>query len=489
MTALRCDLRSDGAAALPFTLYNSESRKKSAFVPLKEGEIGLYVCGMTVYDYCHMGHARVMVGFDVIVRALRAMGWTVRYVRNITDIDDKIIQRANENGETIQALTARFIDAMNEDAARLGCLSPDDEPKATEFIPQMQTMIGQLIEREHAYPAESGDVYFSVESFPRYGRLSGRKLEDMQAGASQRVGEELSKRNPFDFVLWKPAKADEPSWPSPWGNGRPGWHIECSAMSTCCLGHHFDIHGGGGDLLFPHHENEIAQSEGATGETYVNHWMHMGFITVKDEKMSKSLGNFFTIRDVMQQFDPESIRLFILSSHYRSPLDFREQSLKDARQSLGRLYQTLKAAGVSASTLHSDYDQSEASTEWRQRFAAALQDDFNTPEALAVLFELAREVNRALDAGEAQPVAQHRAQLLVQLAGVLGIVQQDPVAFLQGGGDAAGLSDSAIEQAIADRQAAKLAKDYAGADRIRKELLEQGVVLEDSREGTNWRRG
>nr|MBP7974513.1 cysteine--tRNA ligase [Acinetobacter sp.] len=327
----------------PFVLYNSEQRKKVEFVPRKEGQIDMYVCGMTVYDYCHIGHARVMVAFDYIIRFLRSQGWKVRYIRNITDIDDKIIARANENGETIQQLTARFIDAMNEDAANLGCVLPDEAPKATEYIDQMQSMIATLVDNGTAYPAANGDVYFEVTKFDKYGRLSGRKLEDMQAGASERVDVEVEKKHPFDFVLWKHAKENEPAWASPWGNGRPGWHIECSAMSTCCLGNHFDIHGGGSDLMFPHHENEIAQSEASTGEQYVNYWMHVGFINVDGEKMSKSLGNFFTIRDVMEKFHPEVIRYFIVSSHYRSPVNFSDFALKEAKTALSRFYHSFKA--------------------------------------------------------------------------------------------------------------------------------------------------
>ncbi len=327
----------------PFVLYNSEQRKKVEFVPRKEGHIDMYVCGMTVYDYCHIGHARVMVAFDYIIRFLRSQGWKVKYVRNITDIDDKIIKRANENGESIQALTDRFIQAMNEDAASLGCVEPDAAPRATEYIDQMQNMIGNLVNKGTAYPARNGDVYFQVEKFDKYGRLSGRKLEDMQAGASERVDIEVDKKHPFDFVLWKHAKENEPSWASPWGNGRPGWHIECSAMSTCCLGNHFDIHGGGSDLMFPHHENEIAQSEASTGEQYVNYWMHVGFINVDGEKMSKSLGNFFTIRDVMEKFHPEVIRYFIVASHYRSPVNFSDVALKEAKTALSRFYHSFKA--------------------------------------------------------------------------------------------------------------------------------------------------
>ena len=327
----------------PFVLYNSEQRKKVEFVPRVEGHIDMYVCGMTVYDYCHIGHARVMVAFDYIIRFLRSQGWSVKYVRNITDIDDKIIQRANENGESITALTDRFIQAMNEDAENLGCLHPDEAPRATDYIDQMQNMIGNLVNKGTAYPANNGDVYFQVEKFAKYGRLSGRKLEDMQAGASERVDVEVEKKHPFDFVLWKHAKENEPSWASPWGNGRPGWHIECSAMSTCCLGNHFDIHGGGSDLMFPHHENEIAQSEASTDEQYVNYWMHVGFINSDGEKMSKSLGNFFTIRDVMEKFHPEVIRYFIVSSHYRSPVNFSDFALKEAKNALSRFYHSFKA--------------------------------------------------------------------------------------------------------------------------------------------------
>lgn len=471
---------------MPLALYNSQTRQKSPFVPLQAGKIGLYVCGMTVYDYCHVGHARVMVSFDVLVRHLRATGWQVEYVRNITDIDDKIIKRAQDNGETIQALTDRFIEAMHDDADRLGCLRPDQSPRATEYIPQMQAMIGTLIEKDHAYAVADGDVYYAVASFPGYGKLSGRRLEDLQAGASQRVEADRDKRNPFDFVLWKAAKPSEPHWASPWGVGRPGWHIECSAMSTGCLGHTFDIHGGGGDLLFPHHENEIAQSEGATGHPYVNTWMHVGFVNVDGEKMSKSLGNFFTIRDVMQQFDPEVIRYFIVSSHYRSPLNFSDQALRESRQALSRFYHTLKAVpeGQAAGAVPASVQA------FRQRFMAALDDDLNTPEALAVLFALAREVNRALK--DDQPAeAQALAQALRELGAVLGLLQQDAAAFLQGGqGDAvqAGLDEAQILALIEARQQAKAGRDFARADQIRQDLLAQGVILEDSRAGTTWRR-
>ncbi|MEB3766622.1 cysteine--tRNA ligase [Acinetobacter sp. MD2] len=471
----------------PFVLYNSEQRKKVEFVPKKAGQIDMYVCGMTVYDYCHIGHARVMVAFDYIIRFLRSQGWQVKYVRNITDIDDKIIKRANENGETIQALTTRFIDAMNEDAHRLGCADPDEAPKATDYINQMQSMIGTLVDNGSAYAAKNGDVYFKVDQFKPYGRLSGRKLDDMQAGASERVDVEVEKKHPFDFVLWKRAKDNEPAWNSPWGNGRPGWHIECSAMSTCCLGNHFDIHGGGSDLLFPHHENEIAQSEAATGEQYVNYWMHVGFINVDGEKMSKSLGNFFTIRDVMEKFHPEVIRYFIVSSHYRSPINFSDFALKEAKTSLSRFYHSFKAYqqrfGVEQHPTHPVYE------DYIARFNAAMSDDFNTAEALAVLFELNKELNRALK--EEQEEAAHISfATLRYLTDILGLVQHDVDEFLKSdiGQSALSLSDTEIEALIQQRSDAKKAKDFAGADAIRQDLLEKGIVLEDTRQGTLWRR-
>lgn len=472
-----------------FVLYNSETRQKVEFVPRVAGQIGLYVCGMTVYDYCHIGHARVMVAFDYIVRFLRSQGWDVRYIRNITDIDDKIINRANQNNETIQALTDRFIDAMNEDAGRLGCLPPDQSPRATEYIQQMQDMIGTLVNKGHAYAANNGDVYYAIDSFPAYGRLSGRKQEDMQAGASERVDVEQEKKNPFDFVLWKAAKAGEPAWMSPWGNGRPGWHIECSAMSTCCLGNHFDIHGGGGDLLFPHHENEIAQSEGATGETYVNNWMHVGFVNVDGEKMSKSLGNFFTIRDVMQKFLPEVVRYFIVASHYRSPLNFSDTALKEAKQALSRFYHTLKGVEAVPEALQALQQAQTTSSDFTTRFVNAMSDDFNTPEALAVLFEITREINRALKAEDFSTAGQLAAELKA-LGAILGLMQQTPEEFLRGQSDDAeeGLSEAEILAAIEARQQAKANKDYAGADSIRQQLLAQGIVLEDSKQGTTWRR-
>ena len=472
------------------TLHNSETRRKETFVPQVAGQIGLYVCGMTVYDYCHIGHARVMVSFDYMVRFLRAQGWQVKYVRNITDIDDKIIARANENNETIQSLTSRFIDAMNEDADRLGCVRPDLSPLATEYIDEMQGMIGTLIHKNHAYAVEGGDVYYAVNSFPKYGRLSGRVQDDLQAGA--RVDVDSAKKNPSDFVLWKLAKPNEPAWQSPWGTGRPGWHIECSAMSTCNLGNHFDIHGGGGDLLFPHHENEIAQSEAATGETYVNTWLHVGFVNVDGEKMSKSLGNFFTIRDVMQQFSPEVIRYFIVSSHYRSPLNFSDSALKDAKQALSRFYQTLKAVNELHVTNIVLNEQNQAILNHiKLRFNTAMNDDFNTPEAIATLFELTREINRVLRLETAEERAQAfgLAESLKTLGAILGLLHSNPVEFLQGEADAGqGLTAEQIEAQIEARQSAKAARDFALADQIRKDLLEAGVVLEDGKGGTTWRR-
>jgi len=440
---------------------------------------------MTVYDYCHIGHARVMVAFDYIIRFLRSQGWNVRYIRNITDIDDKIIKRANENNESIQELTARFIDAMNQDAAQLGCAEPDESPKATEYIDQMQAMISTLVDKGTAYPATNGDVYFEVNKFEKYGRLSGRKLEDMQAGASERVDVEVEKKHPFDFVLWKHAKENEPSWASPWGNGRPGWHIECSAMSTCCLGNHFDIHGGGSDLTFPHHENEIAQSEASTGEQYVNYWMHVGFINVDGEKMSKSLDNFFTIRDVMDKFHPEVIRYFIVSSHYRSPVNFSDTALKEAKTALSRFYHAFKAyEQVFGQTKTSHLEQT-----YVERFNTAMRDDFNTPEAMAVLFELIRELNRAVKE-EQSDLATTLYSTLRALTDILGLVQHHVDDFLKStiGHEDSGLSDSEIETLIQQRADAKKAKDFAGADAIRKSLLDSGIVLEDTRQGTVWRR-
>ncbi|WP_353140735.1 cysteine--tRNA ligase [Acinetobacter pragensis] len=469
----------------PFVLYNSEQRKKVEFVPRKEGHIDMYVCGMTVYDYCHIGHARVMVAFDYIIRFLRSQGWNVKYVRNITDIDDKIIKRANENGESIAALTDRFIHAMNEDAENLGCLHPDEAPRATDYIDQMQNMIGNLVSKGTAYPSSNGDVYFQVEKFAKYGRLSGRKLEDMQAGASERVDVEVEKKHPFDFVLWKHAKENEPSWASPWGNGRPGWHIECSAMSTCCLGNHFDIHGGGSDLTFPHHENEIAQSEASTGEQYVNYWMHVGFINVDGEKMSKSLGNFFTIRDVMEKFHPEVIRFFIVSSHYRSPVNFSDVALKESKNVLSRFYHSFKAY----QQVYGERTVETLDDALVERFNAAMRDDFNTAEAIAVLFEVNKELNRAVKEEQADQAAVYYSTLR-HLTNILGLVQYNVEDFLKSdiGQEALGLTEEQIEDLIQQRKDAKKAKEFAKADEIRQSLLDQGVVLEDTRQGTIWRR-
>lgn len=475
-----------------FVLYNSEQRQKVAFQPRKTGQIDMYVCGMTVYDYCHIGHARVMVAFDYIIRFLRSQGWQVNYIRNITDIDDKIIKRANENNESIYDLTERFILAMNEDAAALGCEEPNKSPRATEFIPQMQAMISTLIDKGIAYPAQNGDVYYAVEKFPSYGRLSNRKLDEMQAGASDRVNVEVDKKHPFDFVLWKNAKENEPAWASPWGNGRPGWHIECSAMSTCCLGNHFDIHGGGGDLIFPHHENEIAQSEGATDEQYVNYWMHVGFVNVDGEKMSKSLGNFFTIRDVMQKFHPEVIRYFILASHYRSPINFSDTALNEAKNALTRFYQTAKAVAqsteIQARLANISLEQIKQSCHYAY-FVEAMSDDFNTPNALSVLFELSRETNKAIKAEDWDNATQYYA-ILKALFDILYIVQHPVDEFLKSdiGLENNALSAEEIEAQIQARVEAKKAKDFAKADEIRQNLLSQGIILEDTRQGTTWRR-
>ncbi|HHH42972.1 MAG TPA: cysteine--tRNA ligase, partial [Gammaproteobacteria bacterium] len=441
-------------------LFNSLTRKKEEFVPMQPGRVRMYVCGMTVYDLCHLGHARVLVVFDVIVRHLRSLGYDVTYVRNITDIDDKIIARAQENGEDIHALTQRFIQAMHEDAAALGVLPPDAEPRATESMDTIIRMIGKLVDRGYAYQGENGDVFYAVGKFDGYGQLSGKRVEELRAGA--RVDVEQAKRDPLDFVLWKSAKAGEPGWPSPWGEGRPGWHIECSAMSTECLGNHFDIHGGGMDLQFPHHENEIAQSEAATGEHFVNYWIHNGFVQVDEEKMSKSLGNFFTVREILQRYRPEEIRYFILSSHYRSPLNYSDDNLDKARGALQRLYTALRDMPVATDDgLDADYEQ---------RFQAAMNDDFNTPEALAVLFELARALNRAREQGDSN--AARLAHTLSQLAGRLGILQADPAAWLHGRSDTAaeGPDDADIEALIARREQARSDRDWAEADRIRDEL-------------------
>jgi len=453
-------------------IYNSLARDKQDFAPINPGKVRMYVCGMTVYDYCHLGHARVLVVFDMVARWLRAKGFDVTYVRNITDIDDKIIKRAAENNETIDILTGRFIQAMDEDSAALGVIRPDFEPRATHHVPDMIDMISRLIAKNLAYVGKNGDVFYSVHDFKGYGKLSGKSLEDLRAG--ERVEVDSFKRDPLDFVLWKAAKPGEPSWDSPWGPGRPGWHIECSVMSEHHLGEHFDIHGGGADLQFPHHENEIAQSEGAHDCTFVNYWMHNGFVRIDDEKMSKSLGNFFTIREVLKKYDAEVLRFFILRAHYRSPLNYSDQHLDDARQALTRLYTALR--GIATSSASIDWGHPVAS-----RFQAALDDDFNTPEAFAVLFELANEANRTKSA--------ESANLLKALAGLLGLLQRPPETFLQGEASLTGsYTSDAIEQLIQNRLTARKAKDFAEADRIRKELADNGVILEDGAQGTTWRR-
>jgi cysteinyl-tRNA synthetase len=425
----------------------------------------MYVCGMTVYDYCHLGHARVLVVFDIVQRWLRSSGYRVTYVRNITDIDDKIIRRAHQNGEPVAALTERFIGYMEEDAAALGVEKPDHEPRATQYVPQMLDLIGLLERKQLAYQSGSGDVNYAVRRFPGYGKLSGKSLDELRAG--ERVEVDASKEDPLDFVLWKRSKPQEPSWPSRWGAGRPGWHIECSAMSSSLLGESFDIHGGGQDLQFPHHENEIAQSEGASGGRFAKYWMHNGFVRVDEEKMSKSLGNFFTVREVLKKYDAEVVRFFIARAHYRSPLNYSDSHLDDAKSALARLYTALRGAAAGGGGV--DWNEPHA-----RRFKAAMDDDFNTPEAVAVLFDMATRIN----AGERGLAPQLRA-----LGGLLGLLQRDPAAYFQGGLDAA-----SIETLIRGREAARKRRDFAEADRIRKVLLEQGVVLEDGAGGTTWRR-
>ncbi len=454
------------------TIYNSLTRAKQRFVALRPGKVGMYVCGMTVYDFCHLGHARVLVIFDLVCRWLQASGYQVTYVRNITDIDDKIIKRALDSGEPFEQLTGRFIEAMSQDAAALGVRKPDREPRATANIPQMLKLIAMLLDKGLAYRADNGDVYYAVYKFNGYGKLSGKSLQQLRAGA--RVDIDSNKREPLDFVLWKAAKVGEPAWESPWGKGRPGWHIECSAMSERYLGAHFDIHGGGQDLQFPHHENEIAQSEGAHGHTFVNYWMHNGFVRIDDEKMSKSLGNFFTVREVLHRYDAEVVRFFIVRAHYRSPLNYSDQHLDDAKQALTRLYTALKAFDLEASNNEIDWDSAFA-----KRFREAMDDDFNTPEAIAVLFELANEINRSQ--------SREFAQLLRALGAILGLLERDPVAFLQAGGGA-DLSAEEIDAQIMARKVARKEKNFAEADRIRDQLLAMGVVLEDSSGGTSWRR-
>lgn len=457
-------------------IHNSIAREKQGFIPLVPGKVKIYVCGMTVYDYCHLGHARMMVVFDMVVRWLRASGFDVTYIRNVTDVDDKIIQRAKENDESIEALTTRFIQAMEEDAAALGVAPPSCEPRATRHVEKMVAMIRILVDEGLAYAVANGDVYYAVHKFPDYGKLSGKSLDDLRAG--ERVTIDPHKKDPLDFVLWKAAKPGEPQWDSPWGWGRPGWHIECSAMSEHYLGEHFDIHGGGQDLQFPHHENEIAQSEGAHGHTFVNYWMHNGFVRVNDEKMSKSMGNFFTVREILNRYQPEVVRFFILRAHYRSPLHYSDQHLEDAKRALDRLYTALKGSKVSDMTASIEWNEPHA-----RRFKEAMDDDFNTADAIAVLFDLANEANKT---GSPENMA-----LMKALGGVLGLLQQDPQRYFQ---DAAVVEDSAftperIEQMIQQRLTARTRKNYSEADRIRKELLDAGIILEDDPQGTTWRRG
>ncbi|EGV30008.1 cysteinyl-tRNA synthetase [Thiorhodococcus drewsii AZ1] len=458
-------------------IHNSLTRQKDVFTPIEPGKVRMYVCGMTVYDYCHLGHARVMVVFDVVYRYLRALGYAVTYVRNITDIDDKIIRRAAENGETFQELTERFIQAMREDGDALGVLPPSQEPRATGHMSEILAMVETLVDKGMAYVADNGDVYYAVGQFTGYGKLSGKDPQDLRAGARVEIGE--SKRDPLDFALWKSAKPGEPAWESPWGMGRPGWHIECSAMSTCCLGNHFDIHGGGADLQFPHHENEIAQSEGATGEPFVNVWMHNGFVRVNEEKMSKSLGNFFTVREILQRYQAEEVRYFILTSHYRSPLNYDDENLQNARGALTRLYTALRGLPEVEPAFGETY---------RERFSAAMDDDFNTPVALAVLFDLVREINRVRPTDMARAAA--LGAELRRLGEMLGILQGDAEVYLRGGPSSTedDLSDARIEALIQERTQARADRDWAAADRIRKELADAGVQLDDGPQGTTWRR-
>lgn len=457
--------------------YNSLSRRLETLRPISPGRVGIYVCGVTVYDDCHLGHARMLVSFDVVVRYLRARGYRVDYVRNITDIDDKIIRRAAETSQDWQALIARYIDRLHADEVALGVLRPDHEPRATASMESIITMIARLIGKGYAYRVEKGDVYYAVERFPHYGALAGHNPDFLRVGV--RIAPDKDKRSPLDFALWKAVKPGEPRWESPWGPGRPGWHIECSAMSTAALGSHFDIHGGGLDLKFPHHENEIAQSEAATGEPFVNLWMHNGFVEVGAEKMAKSLGNFTTVRKLLARWAGETLRYFILTSHYRSPMSYTEGRLAEAHSALSRLYLTLRG-------LPPEADRGEAAgEEYAQRFHAAMSEDLNTPEALAVLFDCAREINRRRKSSE--PAAGLGTRLR-HLAEPLGLLQQDPEAFLRGK-SGVGLNVGEIDRQIAARTAARKMGDYARSDRIRDELTAAGIVLEDTPEGTLWRRG
>jgi cysteinyl-tRNA synthetase len=458
-------------------IYNTLTRQKDEFKPIQPGKVGMYVCGVTIYDLCHIGHGRTFVAFDVVVRYLRYLGYDVTFVRNITDVDDKIIKRAAENAESCDTLTERLIAEMHADFDALKLQRPDIEPRATQHIGEIIALVSSLLEQNYAYVSDNGDVLFSIDSFPEYGRLSGQDIEQLQAGA--RVNVEESKRNPMDFVLWKMSKPGEPMWDSPWGAGRPGWHIECSAMNSKHLGHHFDIHGGGSDLQFPHHENEIAQSCCAHHTPYVNTWMHSGMVMVDEEKMSKSLGNFFTIRDVLKVYDAETVRYFLMSGHYRSPLNYSDLNLQQARASLERLYTALRG-------VEEGQEQAALSAPFDERFKAAMDDDFNTPEAYSVLFDLARDLNRTKQ--ESASDASALAACLRRLGGVLGLLQQQPEQFLQSGA-AAGADDVAeIELLIKTRNDARASKNWALADEARNKLTEMGIVLEDGAQGTTWRR-
>lgn len=456
-------------------IFNSVTQQKEPFKPLTPNKIGMYVCGITVYDHCHIGHARAVVAFDVIYRYLKSMGFDVNYVRNITDVDDKIINRAAERNEDIATMTEYFIREMYEDFDALSVLRPTLEPRATENIHAIIDMITRLIDKGHAYQGRTGDIYYAVDSFKDYGKLSHRKLEDMRAG--ERVEVNTDKRNPLDFVLWKQAKPHEPSWASPWGAGRPGWHIECSAMATQCLGDTFDIHGGGFDLQFPHHENEIAQSEGATGKDFAHTWMHVGFVNIDDEKMSKSLNNFFTIREVLADYDADVLRFFLLASHYRSPINYSLDNLAKARSSLMRLYTALRGCNTIIPAMDENFAKA---------FHEAMQDDFNTPVALAVLFDIAREINRVKENDPAR--ADQLASTLTQLGGILGILEKDPEVFLRGSEEDKAHEEQEIHELIVQRNRARMSRDFAASDKIRDELLARGIILEDAAGVTTWRR-
>jgi cysteinyl-tRNA synthetase len=458
-------------------IYNSLTNQKEEFKPIEANKVRMYVCGMTIYDYCHLGHARVMVAFDVVYRYLKSQGYDVTYVRNITDIDDKIIQRANENGENFKVLTERFINAMHEDERALGIHPPSVEPKATDNIDEIISMITTLIEKDYAYQGQSGDVYYSVAKFEGYGKLSGRNIEDLRAG--DRVAVNADKNDPLDFVLWKMAKEGEPFWDSPWGKGRPGWHIECSAMATKILGNHFDIHGGGHDLQFPHHENEIAQSEACTGEHFANYWMHNGFIRIDEEKMSKSLGNFFTIREVLEKYKAEEIRYFMLTSQYRSPLNYSTDQLDAAGASLDRLYTAMRGLTLT---------QAPQDTAYEEHFINAMNDDFNTPEALAALFDLARDINIARD-NKKDDKASSLGALLNKLANEIGLLEGDIESWFKDTTTEGALSGDEVDALVQQRLDAKANKDWGLADKIRDDLLAQGIALEDNGAETIWRRG